>query len=391
MDDSRGRQRLLEVYMEGLADITPSIPPRFEELERAALDAMTEEAHAYVAGSAGSENTARRNTTAFERWHLVPRMLRDVAERDLSTDLLESELDAPALLAPIGVQSIIHEEAELAVARAANDVGMPFVLSTVSSYTMEEVAAEAPDVPKWFQLYWSPVRELAQSFVSRAEDAGFEALVVTVDTPLVGWRERDIEHAYLPFLDGEGIANYVSDDVFLDRLDAPPEENQLATVKEFLDVFGDASLTWDDLEWLTDQTELPVVVKGILHPDDARAAFEHGAEAVVVSNHGGRQVDGSIAAIDALPRVRDAVGDDATLLFDSGIRRGAQAIKALALGADSVLLGRPYAYGLALEGQEGVAEVCKNFLADFDITLGLTGHKSPDELSREALVEDSEL
>lgn len=377
--------------MQGYAGVTPDVPPSFEELEAAALDAISEEAHAYVAGSAGAEDTASRNRRAFERWRIVPRMLRDVAERDLSVDLFGETHDVPFLLAPIGVQSILHEEAELAVARAAAERNVPMCVSTVSSFTMEEIAAELGETPGWFQLYWSPDRELAGSFLDRAAAAGYGAVVATVDTPLVGWRERDVEHAYLPFLDAEGVANYWSDDVFRARCDRPPEENEMLAVQEFLDVFGDASLGFDDLDWLADRTDLPVVVKGILRPDDARRAVDRGADAVVVSNHGGRQVDGAVASLEMLPRVVEAVGDDATILFDSGIRRAADALKALALGADAVLLGRPYAYGLALDGQDGVEAVLKNFTADLDLTLGLSGHDSIAAFDREALLHEDDL
>lgn len=386
-----GRERLVEVYTNGVAGITPDIPPRYEELEKAALAAMDEKAHAYVAGSAGGEGTAARNREAFEGWRIDPKMLRGVADRDLSVELFGETYPLPFLLAPIGVQTILHENGELATARAARERGVPMVLSTVSSYTIEEVADALGETPGWFQLYWSPDRDVASSFVARAEDAGYEALMVTVDTPLVGWRERDVAHAYLPFLEAEGVANYWTDDAFRERLDAPPEDNEFAAIQEFLDVFGDASLTFEDLGWLRELTDLPIVVKGILRPDDARAAVAQGADGVVVSNHGGRQVDGAIAALEALPRVVEAIGDDATVMFDSGIRRGADAFKAMALGAEAVLFGRPYAYGLGLQGQDGVEAVMKNFAADLDLTLGLTGHTSWNEVDCDALVPASDL
>lgn len=383
-----GADRQQEVYGQGmLMGETPDIPPNFEELEQRALEAMSDEAFAYVKGGAGSEDTVSENRRAFRKHRIVPRMMRGVAERDLSTEVLGQELPAPVVLAPIGVQSIIHEDGELGAAEAARDVGVPMCLSSASSETLEDVSEELGETPKWFQLYWSKNRDVAASFVSRAEDAGYEALVVTLDTPMMGWRERDVSHGYLPFLDGEGVANYLSDPAFRDLLTDPPEENLDAALSEFLDVFGDASLTWDDLDWLTDQTDLPVVLKGILHPDDARKAVEKGAEGVVVSNHGGRQVDNAIGALDALPGIVDEIGDDADVLFDSGIRRGADAIVALALGADTVLLGRPYAYGLALDGAEGVREVLKNFLADLDLTLALTGHTTVDDLDRDIFAE----
>ncbi|WP_312911593.1 alpha-hydroxy-acid oxidizing protein [Natronosalvus caseinilyticus] len=386
-----GRERLTEIYTQGmLAGQPPSLPPSYEALEAAAEAELEPEAFGYVAGSAGAERTKAANRTAFEQWRIVPRMLRDVATRDLSVDLFGETYPAPVALAPIGVQSILHEEAELGSARAAAGLGLPFVQSTAASETLEDVADAVGDSPAWFQLYWSSDRDVTESFVSRAADAGYEALVVTVDTPIISWRERDVEQAYLPFLDGEGVANYFSDPTFRDLLADPPEENPDAAVMKFVDVFGDASLTWDDLQWLAGLTDLPILVKGIVHPDDAILAFESGADGVIVSNHGGRQVDNALPAIEALPRVVDRLADsgygDAPVLFDSGIRRGADAVMALALGAEMVLLGRPYVYGLAIDGEDGVREVCRNFLADLDLTLGLAGHASVAELERSSIV-----
>lgn len=359
-----GRERLIEVYTQGmLGGQTPSVPPRFEDLETQAKAKLESEAYAYVAGSAGAERTDHENCEAFSRWRIVPRMLRDVAERDLSVELFGERYPAPVALAPIGVQSILHESAELGSARAAADLGVPFVQSSAATKPMEDVA----------------------------EAAGYEALVVTIDTPVISWRERDVEQAYLPFLAGEGVGNYFTDPVFRELLGQPPEENQDAAVMQFVDVFGDASLTWADLEWLSGLTDLPILVKGIVHPEDAVLALESGADGVVVSNHGGRQVDNALPAIETLPqvvdRLREEGRDDAPVLFDSGIRRGADAVVALALGADMVLLGRPYVYGLALEGEDGVRDVCRNFLADLDLTMGLSGQASVDELDRSMLVE----
>ena len=387
LPDQPGPRRQTELYMEGLADITPDIPVTYEKLEAAALDAMDEGAAGYVAGGAGGEETMDANREAFKGWHIRPSMLRDVSERDRTVELLGQTYGAPVLLAPIGVLSIVHERAERAVAEAAADLDLPMVLSTAASTQLEDVADDLDEGGGrgWFQLYWSSDRAITSSLVDRAERAGYEALVVTVDTPLLSWRERDIEGAYLPFLDGEGLANYFSDPAFLDRLDADPAENELAAVREFVDIFGDPSLTWDDLDWLTDQTDLPVVVKGILRSDDAARAVKAGADGVVVSNHGGRQVDRAIPALDALPDVAGRIGDDAAILFDSGIRRGSDAIVALALGADAVMLGRPYVYGLALDGADGVRAVCRNFMADFDLTMGLAGQASVADLGRSLL------
>ncbi|WP_458188413.1 alpha-hydroxy-acid oxidizing protein [Haladaptatus sp. NG-WS-4] len=373
-----------------LADQTPDLPTTPEALAELAREELPPEAHAYVAGSAGAESTARENRRAFDRWRIVPRMLRDVAERDLSVELFGRELPVPVMLAPIGVQSIIHEEAELATARAAADVDVPLVLSSASSETMEDVADELGDTPGWFQLYWSADRDVTASFLHRAEDAGYEAIVVTLDTPMMGWRERDVDHAYLPFLDGEGVANYLTDPAFRDSLDAPPEEDERSALWQFTEIFGDPSLTWDDLDFLREHTDLPLVLKGILHPADAREAVERGVDGLIVSNHGGRQVDGAIGALDALPDVVDEVGDEVPVLFDSGIRRGADAFRAIGLGADAVLLGRPYVYGLAVAGEDGVRAVVRNFLADLDLTLALSGHTSFADVDRNTLVESNE-
>ena len=372
--------------MQGMADVTPDLPAGPDALRERAMESLSEEAYGYLVGSAGEERTPGHNRAAFSDHRLVPRVLRDVEERDLSVDLFGETLPAPVLLAPLGVQSILHEDAELATARGAVDAGVPFVLSSASSETMEDVADAADEaadsasggaadgaLPRWFQLYWAADRAIAESFVDRAAAADYSALVVTLDTPMLGWRDRDIDDAYLPFLDGEGVANYFADPAFRDRLGDDPEANELAAVREFVDVFGDPSLEWSDLEWLCEYADLPVVPKGILHPDDARAAVDAGAAGVVVSNHGGRQVDNAVAALDALPGVVDAVGDEVPVLFDSGIRRGSDVLVALALGADAVLLGRPYAYGLSIAGADGVSEVCRNLLADLDLTMGLCG------------------
>jgi len=390
-EPDRGSDRLVEVFTEGMAGVTPDVPPSFEELEAAALEAMDERAYGYVAGGAGGERTIEHNREAFADWHLWPRVLRDFAERDLSTELLGTDLSVPVLLAPIGVQSVIHEAGELGTARAAASQDVPMVVSSAASHTLEAVAEELGSTPGWFQLYWSSNDDVARSFVRRAEAAGYEALVVTVDNNALGWRERDVGDGYLPFLDGEGIANYFADEAFCDLLDEPPEEAELQAIRTFIDVFGDPSLTFDDLEWLCEFADLPVVVKGVLHPEDACEAVERGADAVVVSNHGGRQVDNAVPALDALPRVVSSLPDDVPVVFDSGVRRGSDALVAMALGADAVGLGRPYAYGLAVDGGDGVEAVLKNFLADLDLTLGLVGYDDVEALDTEAVVRADEL
>jgi lactate 2-monooxygenase len=378
-----------EIYAGGLAGETPKLPLRSEELQERAREVLSPQAFGYVAGSAGAELTARANLQAFERWQIVPRMLRDVAERDLSTTILGTPMPAPVLLAPVGVQSIVHPQAELAVGRAAASSALPFILSTASSHSIEDVADAVGQASRWYQLYWPRERELAASFVTRAGDAGYEAIVVTLDTWMLGWRPRDLQNAYLPFLKGEGVANYFSDPVFRGALERPPEEDPGAAIGHWAYQFSNPSVTWADLAWLREQTALPIVLKGILHADDARLALDAGVDGLIVSNHGGRQVDGAIAALDALPGVREAVGDSFPLLFDSGIRTGADVFKALALGADAVCLGRPYMWGLALDGQAGVEHVLRCLLGELDLTLALSGYASVAQVGRDALARNS--
>lgn len=379
-----GMERQLQIYLAGMQGQRPTTPMTYDQLEEQARQRLSAEAFGYVAGGAGGEETMRANRAAFERWQIVPRMLRNVSERDVRVNLLGATQPAPVMLAPIGVQSIVHPEAEVAVARAAASMGLPFILSTASSKTMEEVAQAADAAgaaTRWYQLYWGRDPELTASFLGRAERAGYSAIVVTLDTPLLSWRERDIALAYLPFLLGEGIANYLSDPVFRASLPQPPEENPQAAIMRFVQVFSNPTLTWDDLKFLREHTRLPILLKGILHPDDARQALDAGAAGIIVSNHGGRQVDGAIPALDALPGVVAAIQGRAPVLFDSGIRRGADIFRAVALGASAVLLGRPYMWGLALGGEAGVRDVLLNTLADLDLTLALSGYTSCAQLT----------
>jgi lactate 2-monooxygenase len=374
-----------EIYARGMMGETPSLPVSWAELEHRATDAMDPRAAAYVDAGAGAEDTMRENLAAFRRWRIVPRMLRDVAERDLSTSVLGTEMAAPVLLAPIGVQTIVHPEGELATARAAATMGIPMVVSTAAAHTLEGIAEAGGAGPRWYQLYWPNDDEIAASIVARAESAGYGAIVVTLDTFIPGWKPRDLQQAWLPFLEGVGNANFLQDPVFRAQLAQPPEEDLGAATGHYLSVYVNPSLSWEDIGRLREWTSLPILVKGVLHADDAREAEEQGVDGVIVSNHGGRQVDGSIASLDALPTIVDALEDETTVLLDSGIRGGADAFKALALGADAVLLGRPYLWGLALEGQAGVETVLRMLLAELDLTVALTGHTRPGELDRSAL------
>jgi lactate 2-monooxygenase len=374
-----------EIYMRGLAGEVPAVPVAIGELERRALEAMEPKAANYVGAGAGSEDTIRANVEAFRRHRIVPRMLRDVAARDLATTVLGTAMPAPLMLAPIGVQKVLHPDGELATARAAAAVGVPMVVSTASHFTLEQIAEAGGEAPRWFQLYWPSDPELLRSFVGRAERAGYEAIVVTVDTFIPGWKPRDLQQAWLPFLEGSGNANYMQDPVFRAGLQRTPEEDLGAATGRYLGVLSNPSLTWDDLGSLRELTSLPILVKGIQHVDDAREAACRGLDGIVVSNHGGRQVDGAIASLEALPAIAAAVGEELAVLFDSGVRGGADVLKALALGADAVLLGRPYLWGLALDGQAGVEAVLKMVLGELDLTMALCGLTRPEEITGDLL------
>lgn len=383
---SFGPERELQVYQQFLAGEKPSVPIPVAQLEQKAKECLSEAAYAYVAGGAGGERTMRANLEAFYRWRIVPRVLGDVSSRDLSVKILGTKLPFPVILAPVGVQGIIRPEADLASGRAAASLGLPFVLSTVSSHSIEKVAEAMGHGVRWFQLYWGKDHELAASMVQRAERAGYSAIVVTLDTRYLAWRERDLHNGYLPFLLGEGLANYVTDPVFRAQLAQPPEANPIEAIRLWGANFSNPALTWRDLAFLRRRTRLPILLKGILDPADAAKALEAKIDGIIVSNHGGRQVDGAIAALDALPAVVRKVKGRVPVLFDSGIRWGADAVKALALGADAILLGRLYLWGLAIAGEQGVRETLQNFLADFDLTMALSGYTACKQLRAECLV-----
>jgi L-lactate dehydrogenase (cytochrome) len=417
-----GRRRQNDVYRAGVYGHRPRVPTSYRALKALAERRLSAPSYAYVAGGAGGEATQRANRAAFDRWAVVPRVLRDVSTRDTSVELFGRTLPSPVVLDPVGALELVHREADLAVARAAAATGVPMTFSNQASVTMETCAAAMGDAPRWFQLYWSTSDELVESLVGRAEACGCEALVVTLDTTMLGWRPRDLDLGHLPFALGKGIAQYTSDPVFqrlareraeraasasqpaprptlaavralvgmarawpgplLENLRSPLPR---AAVETFLAIYSRPSITWADLAWLRARTRLPIVLKGVLHPDDARRAVDEGADGLVVSTHGGRQVDRSIAALDALPDVVAAVDDRVPVLLDSGVRSGADVLIAVALGARAAMIGRPVAYGLALGGEDGARQVIEDVLGEFDLTLGLAGLTSVDQLTPEVL------
>jgi lactate 2-monooxygenase len=419
-----GRERQQSVYLAGVSGGRPAVPTNAEDLEAGAREAISEEAFAYIAGGAGTHRTVKVNRDDFDAWRIVPRMLRDVSERDTRVELFGVPMESPFLLSPVGVLEMVDPEADVAVARAAKATGIPMTFSNQASRPMEECAAELGESPRFFQLYWSTSDELVRSLVSRAEACGCAAIVVTLDTTILGWRTRDLDLAYLPFLRGKGIAQYTSDPVFeqiisgegdagaeavgdtpapkptpqalrtlIDLTRAYPDRFDRAllsgrareAVQTFTRIYSRPSLTWDDLGLLREITKLPVVLKGILHPDDARCAVDEGLDGIWVSNHGGRQVDGATSTIAALPAIAEAVGGRVPIVMDSGVRGGADAFKALALGATAVGVGRPYCYALGIAGERGVRECVENLQADFDLTMGLAGCASIADIGPESL------
>ena len=364
-----GSQFQNEIYVTGESPW----PVGADEWEALASEKLEAGPFGYIAGGAGSEATVRANREAFGRRRLRPRMLAGNTVRDLSVEILGTSSPFPFFLAPVGVLSIAHSDGELAPARAAAGLRVPFILSSAASHSIEEVAAAMGDAPRWFQLYWVSDREVVESLVHRADASGYAAIVVTLDTLTLGWRPRDLRNAYLPFRQGEGIAQFTSDPVFRSRLSVAPEDDPLVAAGTMLAMFPNLALRWEDFAWLRGLTSLPLLAKGVLTAEDAVRAFDAEVDGIVVSNHGGRQVDGAVASLDALAEVRAAVGPDAPVLMDGGIRGGADVLKALALGANAVLLGRPYVYGLAVGGQPGVEAVLQQLAAETDLTLALVG------------------
>ena len=376
----------LGIYLGGLTGQQPELPMTFDEFEEWAPDALGPEIWSYVSGGAGNEHTQRANVAAFERWGLMPRVLRGAAQRDVTVEMFGHRYDTPLMLAPVGVIGLCDRNGhgDLATARAAAASGVPMIASTLMQDPMEDVAAQLGDTPGWFQLYPPSDREVCESFVRRAEAAGFSAIVVTLDTLTLGWRPRDLALASFPQLKGLCLANYFTDPVFRSKLQRPPEEDLEAATGAWAFGFGNPGMTWDDLDWIRSLTDLPLLLKGINAPDDARMAIDHGVDGIYCSNHGGRQANGGIPAIDLLADVVAASGTT-PVIFDSGIRSGADVVKALALGATAVGIGRPYVYGLAVRGQAGIEHVLKCLLAELDLIMAVDGYGSLAELTPDAI------
>jgi lactate 2-monooxygenase len=379
------------IYLRGLSGARPEIPTNFPGLEAAAQKKMSPEAWAYTAGSAGLETAADANRAAFSRFPIAPRMLAGAGVRNLGAEMFGARIAAPVFSSPIGVLEMMHPDADLAVARAMKTLNLPMIISSQASFPMEDIARENGDGPRFYQLYWGKSDALAESFVRRAEAIGCRAIFITLDTLVLGWRPRDLDLGFSPFLRGQGIAQYLSDPVFRGLLAQPPEDNKLAAAVQFTQMFSDPSLDWKRIAQIRSWTKLPIVLKGIMRADDAAKAVSEGYDGVMVSNHGGRQVDGGIGALDALANVTAAIKGKVPVFFDSGVRCGADIFKALALGASAVGIGRPYVYGLALGGEQGVQTVMEYLLGELDLTMALNGCPTPEDISKDLLAVNSNL
>jgi len=419
----QAQERQKEIYIAGFSGQHPVVPTNHIALQKEAEASSSRKGYTYIAGGAGSQDTVQNNRLGFQEWKIVPRMLKDVSQRDISIELFGRKLASPILAAPVGALDLVHPEADLAVAKACAALGVPMIFSNQASYPMESCAALMKDQPRWFQLYWSKSDALVKSFLMRAEACACDAIVVTLDTTMLGWRPWDLDLGHLPFSYATGLGQYISDPVFLDLIGDPKKAAKVETeggfsftkllnylrlvsnykgpggfgknfrsklpvtaVRKFTDIYARPSISWKELAWLKQQTKLPILLKGILHPEDAELALEHGVDGIIVSNHGGRQVGGAISSIAALPSVVKQIGDQIPVLMDSGVRDGGDIFKALALGAKAVCIGRPYAYGLTIAGAEGVHSVLQNLIAEFELTMGLSGCKNIQEIDASYLV-----
>lgn len=360
-------------------------PICFEDLEEAVAEKLSAGPYGYIRSGAGGEQSLRNNRKAFTKYSIIPRFLTDVSEPDTSIELFGKKHPTPFLFAPVGMNQMAHEQGELAVVRAAEKLGMPYIQSTVSSYSLEEVADTAPAHTKWFQLYWSTNEEIAYSMAARAENAGFEAIVLTVDTVMLGWREEDVRNQFSPLKLGLARGNYMNDPIFTASLKDESFESYIEGV--LANIFH-PTLNWENIRELKSRLRVPLLIKGILHPEDARLAIEAGVDGIIVSNHGGRQLDGVIGSLDALPAIVKAVDHRVPVLVDGGVYRGIDALKALALGAAAVCIGRPFVYGLAYDGENGVYQVMQNLYSEFKVSMGLAGQRTVADLQTLALIRE---
>lgn len=388
-----------EIFAKGLSYQRPPLTFKADQWEPLAKARLSAESWGYIGGNAGTGETYQKNLESFKKWSIVPSRLVKADFPNLKTTVLGKEYPYPVALAPVGVQKIFHPQAESGAARAAAAEGVPYILSTASSTSIEDVAKANGDGARWYQLYWpsNEHNDVTISLLNRAKASGYTALVVTLDTYMLGWRPSDMDNGYNPFLraDNVGVEIGFTDPVYQKKFKEAhgkeiSEDMGTAASEWASTVFPGLSHSWEDVKFLQEHWDGPIVLKGVQSVADAKKAVEIGVQGIVVSNHGGRQQDGGAASLTMLPKIVDAVGDKLDIIFDSGIRCGADIAKALALGAKMVLVGRPYIYGLTLEGEEGVKHVIRSLLGDLDLTLHLAGVPTVDKatLNRDILLRE---
>ncbi|NOT37948.1 MAG: lactate 2-monooxygenase [Saprospiraceae bacterium] len=411
---------LKEIYLKGNSGIKPIIPLCYEELESKAKKALPKNSYDYIYTGAGKHIGVSNNQSAFKKYAIRPRMLHGNASLDTSVKIFDTQLQSPFLFAPIGVLELAHPKGDLELAKASRNLQIPMIISNQASYSMEAITDTLQNMDRWFQLYFSKNYEFVESLIQRAEETKCSAIVITVDTTILGWRQMDLQNAFLPFTLGKGIAQYTSDPVFKKLMQQKPSSyNKMAitpalivnmlgalsrfpgsllsnlvskdpikAIRKFIEIYSKPDLNWNDIRWIKSKTKLPLLIKGILRSDDAKIAMQHGVDGIIVSNHGGRQVDHVISSLDALVEIKSQIPASYPLLLDSGIRTGTDAFIALCLGAKSVLVGRPYVYSLAINGHQGVTECMNNFITELHIMMMLSGVKNLNELSPELLVKN---
>lgn len=413
----RSLQRQRKIFIDGFAGRKPSTPVSYAGLEEKARRLLPPEAFAYLAGGAGSETTIDANRRALDQVKIHPRMLGGVQEVSMQQPWRAHTLPAPFMLAPIGVLEIAHRDGDLAEARACAALNVPMIISSQASHPMEAIAKQLGSTPRLFQLYYSKSKELSQNFIRRAEAIDCSAIVVTLDTTLLGWRLRDLSLGYNPFIMGKGIAQYYSDPVFNSLPDPviadaakPPltldlirnlmslnnripggfiqnftSGSAMKAARKFTAIFSNPGINWDDIKLIREWTSLPIYLKGILRPDDALKAAAIGVDGIIVSNHGGRQIDGSVSSVEALPAILAAVKDKLDVWLDSGIRSGSDVYKCIAMGATGVLIGRPYAMALACNGQQGIVDCLTNIMSELELHMALSGCHTITDINQDLI------